>query len=412
MNVAIIGGGAAGFFLAITLKQLAPQARITIFEKSTKVLSKVAVSGGGRCNLTNSFEEIKDLKQAYPRGDKLLKRLFKTFDHKDTYKWFETHGVKLTTQTDHCVFPHTQDSQTIINCFLQLTQQLGIFIKTSHALKSIVPLKNNTAPPVYELKFNNERIENQLFDLVAITTGGSPQKEGLQYLQELGHQIAEPVPSLFTFNIPNKNVRELTGTVVDPVIASIQGTKFKSTGALLITHWGMSGPAILKLSSYSARYIHEKNYCFNLAINWINETNTQAVAEELNRLMKISPQKKVSNIRPYDLPARLWEFLLQKAGIKEDKKWSELGKKDFNRIMNLLSNDEYAVNGKGAFREEFVTCGGISLDSIHLNTLESKICPNVFFAGEVLDVDAITGGFNFQAAWTTAYIAACSMSEK
>ena len=412
MNVAIIGGGAAGFFLAITLKQLAPQARITIFEKSTKVLSKVAISGGGRCNLTNSFEEIKDLKQAYPRGDKLLKRLFKRFDHKDVYQWFENNGVRLTTQSDQCVFPRSQDSQTIINCLLKQAQALGISIKTSHGVKLILPQKSETDKPMYELVFNNERVENQLFDQVAITTGGAPKEEGLRYLQDLGHGIAAPVPSLFTFNIPNKTVRELTGTVVDPVIVSIPGSKFKSTGALLITHWGMSGPAILKLSSYSARYINEKSYRFNLAVNWINETNTQAIAEELNHLTATNPQKKVSNIRPYDLPARLWDFLLQKASVKEGKKWSELGKKDFNRIVNLLSNDEYLVDGKGTFREEFVTCGGISLESIHLNTLESKVCPNIFFAGEVLDVDAITGGFNFQAAWTTAYIAACSMNEK
>lgn len=406
MNVAIIGGGAAGFFLAITLKQLAPKATVTIFEKSATVLAKVAVSGGGRCNLTNSFAEISDLSRAYPRGDKLLKRAFKVFDHQDTYRWFEEMGVRLVTQDDQCVFPRSQDSQSVIDCFLRLTTELGITIKTSHTLKSI------TFDTRYTLAFSEEKIADQCFDVVAITTGGSPKAEGLSYIEQLGHAIVTPVPSLFTFNIPNDPVKELMGIVVENATVSLQGTKLKASGALLITHWGMSGPAILKLSSYAARIVSEKQYRFNILVNWVNEANCDKITEYLNAITLKNPQKQVSNLRPYDISSRLWLFLLQKAEIPEERKWAELGKKGINRIMNVLSNDEYKVHGKGSFRDEFVTCGGVSLESIDFGSMESKTCKNLYFAGEVLDIDAITGGFNLQAAWTTAYLAATAIYKK
>jgi len=404
MTIAIIGGGAAGFFLAINLKRLAPNIDVTIFEKSAKVLAKVAVSGGGRCNLTNSFAEINALSQAYPRGDKLLKRALRLFDHRDTYKWFEDAGVPLVTQDDQCVFPRSQDSNQIIETFLRLARELGVSVKTSHTLTSI------TGGEKYTLRFNDDTTHT--FDAVAITTGGSPKAEGLSYLEALGHKIIAPVPSLFTFNIPGDPVRELMGVVAENAIVSIQGTNLKASGALLITHWGMSGPAILKLSSYGARLINEKQYRFNILVNWINEVNCDKITEHLNSIARENPQKKVLNIRPYDISSRLWLHILEKAEIPPERKWVELGKKGINKIMNHLSNDEYTVHGKGSFRDEFVTCGGVSLESIDFNTMESKSCPNLYFAGEVLDIDAITGGFNLQAAWTTAYVAAVAISQR
>lgn len=405
MNIAIIGGGAAGFFLAINLKQLSPDTTVTIFEKNTKVLAKVLVSGGGRCNLTNSFAGIDSLHQAYPRGDKLLKRAFRVFNHLYTYKWFEDMGVKLVTQEDDCVFPLSQDSNEIIQCFQRLSKELGIIVKTSHNLSSI------TFNDKYALTFNQDNERVQYFDTVAITTGGSPKAEGLNYLEALGHKIIPPVPSLFTFNIPEDPIRELMGIVAENTIVSIQGTNIKASGALLITHWGMSGPAILKLSSYGARLINDKQYRFNILVNWVNEVNCDILTDYLNSIVSKNPNMKVSNVRPYDISSRLWHFLLNKAEIPLDRKWGELGKKGINKIMNRLSNDEYSVHGKGSFRDEFVTSGGVSLESINFNTMESKSCKNLYFAGEVLDIDAITGGFNLQAAWTTAYIAAKAIGQ-
>lgn len=403
MNLAIIGGGAAGFFLAVTLKQSAPELDITVFEKSQKVLAKVAVSGGGRCNLTNSFAQIRDLSRAYPRGDKLLKRAFKVFGPQDTYHWFEANGVPLVTQEDECVFPRSQDAQSVIDCLLNLSKKLGVCIKTSHTLESIV------FDTTYSLSFSEKSIADQTFDIVAITTGGSPKAEGLGYLEKLGHVITTPVPSLFTFNIPNDPIRELMGVVAENASVSLQGTKLQASGALLITHWGMSGPAILKLSSYAARIVSEKQYRFNILVNWVNEGNCDTITDYLNAIAMKNPQKQVSNIRPYDISSRLWLFLLKKAGIPEERKWAELGKKGINKMMNVLKNDEYTVHGKGSFRDEFVTCGGVSLESVDFNSMESKVCKNLYFAGEVLDIDAITGGFNLQAAWTTAFIAATAI---
>lgn len=404
MNIAIVGGGAAGFFLAINLKQHSDNINVTIYEKSSKVLSKVAVSGGGRCNLTNSFLEIHDLSKAYPRGDKLMKRALKVFNHEDTYRWFEQRGVPLVTQDDHCVFPRSQSSKSIIDCFLQLCKEYNIVVKTGHFLESIV--LNEGSDSKFELIFRDTMVGDHIFDTVAITTGGGSKKESFDYIKQLGHSIVEPVPSLFPFAIKDNMITELSGIVVDNVTVSLQGTKLKATGALLITHWGISGPAVLKLSSYAARILKEKDYNFTILVNWTHESNCDAVVNYLNTIIEKNPQKQVSNIRPYDLSSRHWLFLLNKMGIPEDRRFNELGRKGVNKIMNTLFNDEYQIHGRGAFSEEFVTCGGVSLDSIHFNTAESKMCSNLYFAGEVLDIDAITGGFNLQAAWTTAHIAA------
>ena len=390
MRTAIVGGGAAGFFLAINLKEMCPQMEVTIFEKSKKVLAKVEVSGGGRCNCTNSFEDVRDLSQVYPRGHRLMKRLFKRFNYRDAYEWFERHGVRLVTQDDHCVFPASQDSHTIINLFLAEARRHHIEIRTASKIESLDQLKD--------------------YDFIAITTGGMPKSIAVPELVE-GLPSITPVPSLFTFSIADEALRALMGTVVEEATAFIPGTNFRSTGPLLITHWGMSGPAILKLSSYAARELHDHQYQMPLAVNWLSKKDPE-ILQALQEIISHHPQKQLSSIRPFDLPSRLWNYLLEKA-LKEraQNRWQNLNQKELNRLVNILCNDNYQIAGRAAFKDEFVTCGGIDLAAIDPNTLESKDLPRVYFAGEVLDIDGITGGFNFQAAWTTAYAVACAISQ-
>lgn len=383
MRIAIVGGGAAGFFLAINLKEMSPSCEVTIFEKSKKVLAKVEVSGGGRCNCTNAFASVSDLSQVYPRGHRLLKRLFKTFDYHDAYEWFEAHGVRLVTQDDDCVFPASQDSHTIINLFLAEARRHGIEIRTGTKIESLGQLAD--------------------YDSIAITTGGGTASLA-------GIPTTEPVPSLFTFSIEDKALRNLMGTVVEDATAYIPGTGFRATGPLLITHWGMSGPAILKLSSHAARELHDHGYQMPLAVNWLSLKDPEVLAE-LHRIISQHPQKQLGSIRPFDLPSRLWNYLLEKAlGQRAQNRWQNLNKKELNRLVNMLCNDSYQIAGRAAFKDEFVTCGGIDLSAVNPNTLESKDLPHVYFAGEVLDIDGVTGGFNFQAAWTTAYTVAKAIS--
>lgn len=398
MRVAIIGGGAAGFFSAIHVKENYPNAEVIIFEKSKKVLSKVKISGGGRCNVTNGCTDINELSKAYPRGSKQLRKAFGTFNTQHTMEWFETRNVPLVIQEDNCVFPVSQDSQSIIDCFLTEAQRLSIAIRLSAGVKSIQP---NDEQLLLELEN-----ETQAFDKVIVTTGGSPKRTSLTWLEDLGHKIEEPVPSLFTFNMPNETVKELMGIVVENPSVRIQGTKLKSDGPLLITHWGMSGPAILKLSAFGARILSDINYTFKVQVNWVNVQETEAVKDELHAIMKDHPNKQLANFRPYLLPERLWHFLIERRGLSKQLTWGQLGAKAINKLAEILTNDTYAVQGKTTFKEEFVTCGGVSLSSIDFKTMQSKACPNLYFAGEVMDIDGITGGYNFQAAWTTAFVAA------
>lgn len=401
MNIAIIGGGAAGFFTAINLKELAPKAQVTIYEAAPKVLAKVAVTGGGRCNLTNSFREIKNLPTAYPRGATLMKRALKAFSHKDTYAWFEAHGILLTTQADECVFPRSQQAQEIIDTFLKLARKHDIAIKTSHRVAHVGRDNNH-----FELSFVDSKLKPIRADYVVVTSGGSPKREGLAMLEEFQLEIEQPIPSLFTFCLPNDPITQLMGTVVEQATATLTGTKLSASGPLLITHWGMSGPAILKLSAYGARLLHEKGYSATIAINWVNGEKEQPVLEELQSMAKEHAKKQVGNTRPYNLPTRLWHHLLQSIEIEPSRKWEELGKKQINRLVNSLINDQHQLKGQHRFKEEFVTCGGISLANINLSTLACKEIPNLYLAGEVLDVDAITGGFNLQAAWSMGMVVA------
>ena len=389
MKTAIVGGGAAGFFLAVNLKEIMPQMDVVIFERSTKVLAKVAVSGGGRCNCTNSFEGVKDLSAVYPRGHRLMKRLFHVFGPQQTYEWFERHGVPLITQDDHCVFPASQQSQTIIDCLTGEARRRGVTIKTKRKVSSLEELSD--------------------FDYVAVTTGGSPRGEGLQWLIDAGHEVQPPVPSLFSLAIDDDALRALTGTVVPTATAFIPSTKIRTQGPLLITHWGMSGPAILKLSSHGARLLHDADYRLPIGINWLSEKDTETAAT-LTAEAREHPQRQLLNSCPFGLPARLWSYLLEKSlGEKSALRWCNIGKKDFHRLTNILCNDIYQTAGRAPFRDEFVTCGGISLSAVNPSTLESRTVPHLYFAGEVLDIDGITGGFNLQAAWTTAYVVAQSI---
>lgn len=390
MKTAIIGGGAAGFFLAVNLKEMMPEMEVTIFERSRRVLTKVEISGGGRCNCTNSFEAVTDLSQVYPRGHRLLKRLFNVFDYQSGYEWFESHGVPLVTQADHCVFPAAQDSHAIINCFLSLARRHHIEIRTNSKVSSLADVAG--------------------YDFIAVTTGGSPRGEGLRWLAALGHEIESPVPSLFSFAIHDQRLQALMGLVTETEVF-IPGTKLRASGPLLITHWGVSGPAVLKLSSYAARYLAEHDYQSPLSIHWVT-LHDQEVAALLSQHAVLQAKKQLTTFNPFGLQQRLWAYLVEKAlGERFHIRWSELNKKDVNRLVNILLNDTCQIAGRAPFKDEFVTCGGISLKAVNPSTLESRHVPRLYFAGEVLDIDGITGGFNFQAAWTTAYTVASSITK-
>ncbi|MDG2369077.1 MAG: NAD(P)/FAD-dependent oxidoreductase [Flavobacteriales bacterium] len=399
MRVAIIGGGAAGFFSAINVKNNHPNSSVTIFEKSNKTLSKVKISGGGRCNVTSGCFSINELCKAYPRGGKQLKKAFHIFNTKDTFDWFENRGVPLYVQEDLRVFPKSNSSSSIIACLEKEIYKLKIEIVLD---SPIIAIKEKNE--LLELTIKSEQ-KKELYSHVIIASGGSPKIEGLKWLERLNHEIIPPVPSLFTFNMPNEQITKLMGISLKNVIVKIEGTKLKSSGPLLITHWGMSGPAILKLSSLGARSLNELEYNFKIQLNWVNQTNNSIVEKALKECALKNPNKKVSSTKFNYIPERLWIYLINKSEISNSKKWNELGKKSINKLINQLTNDIYSIKGKTTFKEEFVTCGGVSLESIDLKTMQSKSIKNLYFAGEVLDIDAITGGYNFQAAWTTGYIA-------
>ncbi|MEE9349029.1 MAG: NAD(P)/FAD-dependent oxidoreductase [Flavobacteriaceae bacterium] len=398
MKVAIIGGGAAGFFAAINVKENYPYAEVTIFEKTSKLLAKVKISGGGRCNVTNGITSIKELTAAYPRGGKKLKKAFTIFNTKDAFNWFEKRGVPLLIQNDNCVFPKSQNSQSIIDCFMHEAKRLKIKITCNKSVTQLKSIKD-------DIQLSFLKSDDLLFNKVIVATGGSPKRKNLEWLESLGHEISNPVPSLFTFNMPSEKITELMGIVVEKTFVTIQGTKLKASGPLLITHWGMSGPAILKLSAFGARVLSDLDYDFKVQVNWVNTLNNNDVMDALVAIAELHPNKQLSSIKPYKLQTRLWLYLLNRVNLPVDRKWSETGKKGFNKLVQILTNDIYSVSGKTTFKEEFVTCGGVSLESINFNTMQSTAVKNLFFAGELLDIDGITGGFNFQAAWTTGFIA-------
>ena len=397
-KIAIIGGGAAGFFAAISVKENHPNHQVILFEKTSKVLSKVKVSGGGRCNVTHNCTDISDLCDAYPRGGKKLKSLFYQFSTTDTIDWFETRGVPLKTEKDGRIFPVSNNSQSIIDCLIGEINRLKIALELGRTIENIEQEKIG-----WKLNFKDQ--SNQQFDLIIIATGGSPKLKGFEWLQKLGHNIIHPIPSLFTFNMPNEPIIELMGLVVENTRVRIKNSKIQTEGPILITHWGMSGPSILKASAFGARLLSEQEYQFEIEVNWIDETNMDLLFNKLQQYSQLNPQKGIGNHKAFMIPNRLWIYLLSKVEIPVEKKWNEIGKKKFRQLITILTQDIYKVSGKTTFKEEFVTCGGIDLNEINLNTMESKKVNNLYFAGEVIDVDAITGGYNFQAAWSGGYVA-------
>ena len=401
MKIAIIGAGAAGCFAALHIRKFLPQADITLYEGGRKALAKVAVTGGGRCNLTNSFAQVGSLESVYPRGSRLMKRLLREFSHEDAYRWFEQAGIRLVTQDDECVFPASQNAMEIVDKLLWLLRQSNVKLMTGHRTIRIQP-----QPSGYELHFaHGARIQA---DRVLVTIGGTPRLSSCQLFSELNLEISAPVPSLFSLCLKQHPLTQLMGTVVSEVSASIAGTKMKATGPLLITHWGLSGPAILKLSSYGARWLHECGYKTRISVNWFGMQSESEVASILGELAVRHPQKQLQSVFPTRFNSRLWLHLLDYCQMNPTARWAELGRKSYNRMAAMMTNHQLEVDGKNKFKEEFVTCGGVALSQINPSTLECKKHPGLFFAGEVLDVDAITGGFNLQAAWTMGYVAAKS----
>lgn len=402
MNVAIIGAGAAGCFAAIQIKRNNPKANVTVYEAGIKPLVKVAVTGGGRCNLTNSFDGIRSLDEAYPRGARLLKRLFRTFDYNDVYQWFESEGVSLSTQEDECVFPVSQDAMEIVNTLVRLMRSLGVKLITRHRVAAI---NHESEDGEYLLTFSHGDVAKA--DAVVVTAGGSPQVRGLEMYEKLGLDIVSPVPSLFSLNLEkNHPMTALMGTVVNDVQARLVGTKLAAFGPLLITHWGVSGPAILKLSSYAARILAENDYKAQVAINWFGQANEAEVMSIITEIAEQNQKKLVSSVWPERFNNRMWCYLIDACGLRQDMRWGELGKKGLNKMVALLTNHTLNIVGKNKYKEEFVTCGGVALSNVNSSTLESKKHPHLYFAGEILDVDAITGGFNLQAAWTMGFVVA------
>lgn len=397
-KLVVIGAGAAGVFCAVNAARLNPSLEVVILEKSSKLLAKVKVSGGGRCNITHACNSIPEMVSRYPRGAAFLKKAFRHFFTSDTVTWFEQRGVQLKTETDGRMFPVTDNAQTVIDCLLKEAEKWNVNI-VKHAVVTSVERDVNC----WHIQTTTGTF---LSDYVCVASGGLSGLPWISCLQALGHQIEKPVPSLFTFNIPGNNISELMGISCPHVAVKITGTKWQQEGAMLITHWGLSGPAILRLSAWAAKELALKNYEFTIVVNWMPKFNETSLLSRMQELRFSLASQKIINRNPFALPARLWEYFLKNAEIKEDTRWADMPAKSQNRLVKLLCSQELAVKGKTTFKEEFVTAGGISLQEIDADTMQSKLVPGLFFAGEVIDVDGITGGYNFQNAWTTGWIAA------
>lgn len=398
----VIGGGAAGFFCAVNAARFNRSLKVIIVEKSSKLLAKVKVSGGGRCNVTHACFEIPDLVKRYPRGTNLLKKSFHQFNTTHCIEWFEQRGVKLKTEPDGRMFSVTDSSQTIIDCLMKEANRYGVEIMMNREVKKIETAANSNKN--LKLLFSNaDSIEA---DFICVACGGYAKTSMFEWLTSLGHSIEAPVPSLFTFNMPGNSITELMGVTTEKAIVKVAGTKLAEEGPLLITHWGMSGPVILKLSAWGARELAESNYHFKILVNWIYKYNEQELRDNWQVIRNQLSAQKISNRNPFGLSNRLWNYLLKASDVKEDIRWADLPAKEQNKLIKNLTAQEFEVKGKTTFKEEFVTCGGIKLSEIDANTMESKIIPNLYFAGEIMNVDGITGGFNFQHAWTSGWIAA------
>ncbi|OSZ80306.1 aminoacetone oxidase family FAD-binding enzyme [Chitinophagaceae bacterium IBVUCB2] len=400
----VIGGGAAGFFCAVNAARMNKDLKVILIEKTHKLLSKVKVSGGGRCNTTHACFDIVEMSKKYPRGGNFVKKTFHQFFTTDTINWFKERGVELKTETDGRMFPVTDSSQTIIDCLMTEVKKYNVEVFISTEVRN---LKSENGEFTIELKDHKHFTS----DYVCIASGGYPKPSMFEWLRKLGHSIEEPVPSLFTFNMPGHPIRELMGVSVESARVKITGTKLEQEGPLLITHWGLSGPAVLKLSAWGARELASKNYDFKITVNWLPEYNEHQLAEKFQLFRVSIATQKITNKNPLGLPARLWDFLLIYSEVKGEKRWADLPSKEANKLIKNLCTCEFEVKGKTTFKEEFVTAGGIKLNEIDHITMMSKKVPNLFFAGEVMDVDGVTGGFNFQHAWTSGYIAGKTIAQ-
>jgi predicted Rossmann fold flavoprotein len=399
-DIIVVGGGAAGFFSAINIVERNPKLKVAILERGKEVLSKVRISGGGRCNVTHACFEPNELVKYYPRGEKELRGPFHQFCSGDTIEWFDKHGVELKIEEDGRLFPVSNSSQTIIDCFLTASHQLGITILTGQSVQSIFKKDN-----CWKIE---TQTEHYLAEKLILATGSNPKIWDL--LHAFGHAIITPVPSLFTFNIKDSRIKELPG-IATQVSVKVIGSKLESTGPLLITHWGMSGPAILKLSAWGARILNDKNYRFAIEVNWLNDIDPEEAENLLKELKQENAKKTVAKKSPLELQNRLWESLVLASGIGAETKWADLSKIQLHNLASQLTKGIFQVNGKSTFKEEFVTAGGIDLKEINFKTMESKIHPNLYFAGEIVNIDAITGGFNFQNAWTSGFIVSESITK-
>lgn len=404
----VIGGGAAGFFCAINAAANSAGLKVTVIEKTGKLLSKVRVSGGGRCNVTHACFSIAEMIKKYPRGEKFLKKAFHIFFTTDTIAWFENKNVKLKTENDGRIFPESNSSETIVNCFLQEANKYQVEILLNN---EIIKIEKSTSGNNNLFHLFSKAGTILEADFVCVACGGFPKPGQYNWLSFLGHSLESPVPSLFTFNIPKAPISELMGISVENVQVKINETKFFQRGTILITHWGFSGPVILKLSAYAALQLAEMNYDFLISVNWISDFNENSVLEKLKLVRHKSASKKMINKNPFNLPQRLWEYHLQQCGINLEIRWADLPSRQQNLLARQLCSQSFHVKGKTTFKEEFVTAGGINLNEINVNTMESRVVPHLFFAGEILNVDGITGGFNFQHAWTSGWIAASAIGE-
>lgn len=404
-RIAVIGGGAAGFFTAVNAARLNPECSFIVFEKSREVLSKVRVSGGGRCNVTHHCFDPEQLAAHYPRGGKVLRWSFEQFQAADTVQWFEERGVKLKAEEDGRMFPVSDSSESIINCLSQEAKKHGVSVRTKTKIEKIEPLDDGG----FRLHIQKQKpltVEN-----VVVATGGYNRESAYEWLKELGHSVNPPVPSLFTFNFREKVFSDLAGISVPNAEISIEGTNFTEHGPLLITHWGFSGPAVLKLSAWAARELNQMEYRYHISVNWVHPAKQGEVREKLLELRDVNAKKLISKQQSFPFPARLWEKLVQLSGIDAKKRWADLSNKEIHELTLQLTAARYDIQGKTTYKEEFVTCGGIPLNEIDPDTLESKIVPGIYFVGEVLDIDGVTGGFNFQAAWTNGWLAAQALGE-
>src|SRR6056297_1015270 len=404
-SIIVIGGGAAGFFTAVNAARLNPSLNVTILEKSREVLSKVRVSGGGRCNVTHHCFDPDLLSKAYPRGEKVLRWSFEQFQATDTVEWFNERGVDLKTEHDGRMFPVTDSSETVINCLMREAKKHGVDIRTRTKVDSIEPLDDGG------FRLQIHKSNPITCDTLVVATGGYNRENAYSWLKDLGHSVNTPVPSLFTFNFREKIFSDLAGISVEHAEVSISGTRYSEVGPVLLTHWGLSGPAVLKLSAWAARELHRKEYRYDIKVNWAAPLNEEDVRRMLISLREQNTRKQVNKQDQFSFPVRLWTRFAELADIDPEKRWAEVSNREIHDLTQQLVNAVYSVQGKTTYKEEFVTCGGVSLKEINPDTLESKKIPALYFVGEVLDIDGVTGGFNFQAVWTNGMLAAEAIAE-